>query len=80
MIIGAVDAVIGGIGGRWSLFSFGLMMVAIAVAVRWWQSQSQQTELADQPVERYLPPSSSRPPLPMLSAVKRQQPRRQPPR
>ncbi len=80
VIIGAVDAVIGGVGGRWSLFSFGLMMVAIAVAVRWWQSQSQQTELAEQPVERYLPPSSSRPPLPMLSAVKRQQPRRQPPR
>jgi hypothetical protein len=75
VIVGAVDAVIGGVGERWSLLSFGLMMVVLAVALRWWQSQRRETELADQPVTHYLPPSSSRPALPILSAAKRQPPR-----
>jgi hypothetical protein len=73
VIVGAVDAVIGGVGERWSLLSFGLMMVMLAVALRWWQTQRRETELADQPVTHYLPPSSSQPALPRLSATKRQQ-------
>lgn len=75
VIVGSVDAVIGGVGERWSLLSFGLMMVVLAVALRWWQSQRRETELAEQPVTHYLPPSSSRPALPILSAAKRQPPR-----
>lgn len=75
VIVGAVDAVIGGVGERWSLLSFGLMMMVLAVALRWWQSQRRETELVDQPVTHYLPPSSSRPALPILSAAKRQPPR-----
>ena len=75
VIVGAVDAVIGGVGERWSLLTFGLMMVVLAIAVRWWQAQRRETELADQPVTHYLPPSSSRPALPMLNATKRQPPR-----
>jgi hypothetical protein len=75
VIVGAVDAVIGGFGERWSLLSFGLMMVVLAVALRWWQSQRRETELADQPVTHYLPPASSRPVMPLLSATKRQPPR-----
>lgn len=75
VIVGAVDAVIGGVGERWSLLSFGLMMVVLAAALRWWQSQRRETELADQPVTHYLPPSSSRLALPILSAAKRQPPR-----
>ncbi|HEY9742479.1 MAG TPA: hypothetical protein V6C90_18495 [Coleofasciculaceae cyanobacterium] len=71
IIIGAVDAVIGGVGERWSLLTFGLMMVLLAVAVRWWQSQRRETELAEQPVTHFLPPSSSRPALPILSTSKR---------
>lgn len=74
VIVGVVDAVIGGVGERWSLLSFGLMMVMLAVAIRWWQTQRRETEFADQPVTHYLPPSSSRPVLPMLSANKRQRP------
>jgi hypothetical protein len=69
--VGAVDAVIGGVGERWSLLTFGLMMVMLAVGIRWWQSQRRQTELAEQPVTHYLPSSPSRPPLPMLSTSKR---------
>jgi hypothetical protein len=75
VIVGAVDAVIGGVGERWSLLTFGLMMVVLAVVLRWWQTQRRETELAEQPVTHFLPPTSSRPALPMLSAAKRQ-PRR----
>lgn len=74
IIMGAVDAVIGGVGERWSLLTFGLMMVLLAVAVRWWQSQRREAELAEQPVTHFLPPSSSRPALPMLSTSKRRPP------
>lgn len=75
IIVGAVDAVIGGVGERWSLLSFGLMMVMLAIALRWWQSQRREAELAEQPVTHFLPPSSSRPPLPMITATKRHSPR-----
>jgi len=75
IIVGAVDAVIGGVGERWSLLTFGLMMVVLAVAVRWWQSQRREADLAEQPVTHFLPPTSSRPALPMLTATKRQRPR-----
>ena len=71
VIVGAVDAVIGGVGERWSLLSFGIMMVMFAIALRWWQSQRREAELAEQPVTHFLPPSSSRPALPMLSTTKR---------
>lgn len=75
IIVGVVDAVIGGFGERWTLLSFGLMMVVLAAALRWWQTQRRESELSEQPVTHFLPPSSSRPPLPMLSATKRQPPR-----
>jgi hypothetical protein len=75
VIVGAVDAVIGGVGERWSLLSFGLMMVVLAVAIRWWQTQRRETDLVEQPVTHFLPPSSSQPALPVLSAAKRK-PRR----
>ena len=71
VIVGAVDAVIGGVGQRWSLLSFGIMMVMIAIVLRWWQSQRREAELAEQPVTHFLPPSSSPPALPMLSTTKR---------
>ncbi|MBE9125969.1 MULTISPECIES: hypothetical protein [unclassified Coleofasciculus] len=72
IIVGAVDAVIGGVGERWSLLSFGLLMVMLAIAVRWWQTQKREEELVEQPVTHYLPSSPSRPPLPMLNSTRRQ--------
>ncbi|HEY9600303.1 MAG TPA: hypothetical protein V6C85_01745 [Allocoleopsis sp.] len=75
VLVGAVDAVIGGAGERWSLLTFGLMMVLLAIALRWWQTQRRETELAEQPVTHYLPPTPSRAPLPVLPATKRQPPR-----
>ncbi|NEP13404.1 MAG: hypothetical protein F6J92_35210 [Symploca sp. SIO1A3] len=75
IIVGAVNAVIGGVGEHWSLLTFGLMMVMLAAVVRWWQTQNKEVKLNEQPVTHYLPPNSSRPPLPMLSTTKRQPPR-----
>lgn len=72
VIVGAVDAVIGGVGGHWSLLSLGLVTVMLAIALRWWQTQSREAELLEQPVTHFLPPNSSSPPLPILSATKRQ--------
>ena len=70
LIIGAVDAVIGGVGERWTLLSFGLIMVLLAAVVRWWQVQRAQAVLAEETARYFLPPSSSRPPLPMLTSEK----------
>jgi hypothetical protein len=74
VIFGAVDAVIGGVGERWSLMTFGLAMVGIAIALRWWQTQQKEAEYSDRPATRFLPASPSRTPLPMLSTTKRQPP------
>ncbi len=75
VIVGSVDAVIGGVGESWSLLSFGVMMVMLAIILRWWQSQRKESQLAEQPVTRFLPPASSRPPLPLMTPIKHQPPR-----
>lgn len=75
IIMGAVDAVIGGVGERWSLLTFGMTMVLLAIVIRWWQTQSRETKFAEQPVTHFLPESPSRPPLPRLISAKRQPPR-----
>ncbi len=72
--IGAVDATIGGLGDRWDLFAFGLSTVGVAIALRWWQLQRPQPEPPQQAPEYYLPPSSSRPQLPLLTPTKKHPP------
>lgn len=69
--IGVIDAVIGGLDDRWSLFSFGLGTVGIAIALRWWLIQQRRPEPPQPVPQRYLPPSSSRPALPTLTASKK---------
>ncbi|MBS0015328.1 MAG: hypothetical protein EA414_05655 [Arthrospira sp. PLM2.Bin9] len=73
--VGAVDTVIGGVTASLPLLSLGLGTVGVAVAWRWWLIQrspvEQQTETAP---EYYLPPSSSRPSLPMLTQNKKSRP------
>ena len=66
LIVGAVDAVMGGVGERWTLLSFGLMLVFLAAGLRWWQGQKAQSLSFEETPRRYLPPSSSKRPLPML--------------
>lgn len=67
LVVGAVDAVIGGVGQRWSLLSFGLLIVTLAILLRWWQVQKSQPVLTEESPRRYLPPSAARTPLPLLT-------------
>lgn len=69
--IGVVDAVIGGFDDRWSLFSFGLGTVGVAIALRWWLLQQRRPETPQPVTQLYLPPSSSRPALPTLTTSKK---------
>ncbi|MBD2308093.1 hypothetical protein H6G17_21715 [Chroococcidiopsis sp. FACHB-1243] len=69
--IGVVDAVIGGFGDRWSLFTIGLGTVGVAIALRWWMiSQKRQPEAPQPLAQHYLPYHSSNSELPPLSAPK----------
>lgn len=75
VLIGAVDAVLGGVNESWSLLTFGLSTVGVAIAIRWWQSQRQEeVEPVHQTAKHYLPPSPSRVALPRLSASKHHPP------
>lgn len=67
LVVGAVNLVLGGVGQRWSLFSLGLVVAMIAVGLRWWQGQKSTAIASKHQPQRFLPPSSSRPPLPMLT-------------
>lgn len=66
LLLGVVDAVIGGVGERWTLLSFGLVVVFLAAILRWWKTQQAQALVSEQTPRYILPPSSSRTPLPML--------------
>lgn len=75
LIVGAVDAVIGGVGDRATLFAFGLLLTLSAIALRWWHVQRSRTLLESGTPTRYLPDTSSQVALPALSN-ERQRPRR----
>lgn len=68
--IGLVNAVIGGLGDRAGLFSFGLATVGGAIAARWWLQQQSPTETHQKSSQTYLPPASSDS-VPALSNPKR---------
>ena len=57
MTVGAVDAVIGGVGERWTLMSFGIMMILLAIAIRWLQIQRSQDNLTTLQFYLYYPPA-----------------------
>lgn len=71
LTVGAVDAVIGGVGERWTLLSFGIGIILLALLLRWWKFQQVKPVLSEETPRRYLPPSSSSTPLPMLINEKR---------
>ena len=70
LILGATDALIGGVGGRGSLLSIGLLIALLGVIMRWRQSERKSEAIATEPVRYYLPPGSTRQPLPLLSSSK----------
>ena len=67
LTVGAVDAAIGGVGDRWSLFTFGIGMVGLAIALRWWMLQRHTEETPTEAPQYYLPPQPNRP-LPTLNS------------
>lgn len=73
LILGATDALIGGLGGRGSLLSIGLLIALLGIVMRWRQGTKESTVIATEPVKYYLPPGKSREPLPLLSSSKGRQ-------
>ena len=71
LILGATDAILGGVGGRWSLMSIGLIVALLGMAFRWRQGQQEAKNTARETARYMLPPSSSRPQLPLLINDKR---------
>ena len=75
--VGAVDAVIGGLGDRWSLFTLGMGTVGLAIVLRWLMIQQRSTvEVPSEAPEYFLPPTPSRTALPNLNAPNHKKPPR----
>ena len=71
LILGLTDALIGGLGGRSSLLSIGLIVALLGIVMRWKQGTKKSRAIATQPARYLLPPGSSRQPLPLLTSSKR---------
>lgn len=71
LILGATDAILGGVGGRWSLLSIGLAIALLGIVLRWRQEQQKTKTPATETARYLLPSSSSRPELPLLISNKR---------
>lgn len=76
--VGIVNALIGGLGERWSLLSFGLFLGGSAIALRWLQNYQKRT-VRDRPnTTRYLTGADQRSPDPLPPLRKIQSPPRRP--
>jgi hypothetical protein len=71
LILGATDAFIGGLGGRGSLLSIGLLIAFLGIVMRWRQGEKKSEAIATETVRYYLPPGSTRQPLPLLTPSQR---------
>lgn len=74
--IGAVDAVIGGIGDRASLLTFGMGTIALAIVLRWLMLQRRPAEIPTEAPQIYLPPTPSQSQLPNLNVTNKKRPPR----
>ena len=70
LILGATDALIGGLNGRGSLLSIGLIIALLGIIMRWRQGEKKSRAMATEPVRYMLPPSAPRKPLPLLTSSK----------
>lgn len=73
LVLGVTDALIGGIGGRSSLLSIGLLIALLGIIMRWRQGSKKSQAVTSEPVRYYLPPGKSRQPLPLLRSSKSRQ-------
>jgi hypothetical protein len=71
LILGLTDAVLGGVGGRWSLFSVGFILALFAIVIRTLQEKKIQAVRQERPIRYQLPPTVSNAPLPLLVSKKR---------
>jgi hypothetical protein len=71
LILGATDVLMGGLGGRVSLLSVGLFIALLGAIMRWRQGEKKSEAIATETVRYYLPPGSTRQPLPLLTPSKR---------
>jgi hypothetical protein len=66
IVVGAVDAVLGGVNGIGTLMILGLLTSGLSLGYRWWCIQQAETKLDFKSKQLYLPPSSNHNPLPTL--------------
>jgi hypothetical protein len=71
IMVGAVDAVIGGVNEIGTLMIFGLLTSGVALSYRWWCIQQAEADLDQKSKQLYLPPQSDRTPLPNLDSRRR---------
>jgi hypothetical protein len=64
IIIGAVDAVLGGVNEIGTLMILGLLTSGAAIGYRWWSIQQAESKSDRQSKQLYLPSQSDRTPLP----------------
>ena len=72
-VMAMADVILGGVEGRWTLFSFGVLMAVMACLIRWLKVQKARKPVFSSPPRRYLNPSnnSNLAPLPPLPPLKR---------
>jgi hypothetical protein len=64
IIIGAVDAVLGGVNEIGTLMILGLLTSGVAIGYRWWCIQQSESATDRKSKQLYLPSQSERTPLP----------------
>jgi hypothetical protein len=68
IIVGVVDAILGGVDQRTSLLTVGLTTVGVAIAYRWLTVQKYSEEIPEKSAKYYLPPQPDNSPLPNLNS------------
>jgi hypothetical protein len=63
LVVGAVDALLGGVNEIGTLLIFGLLTSGAALGYRWWCIQQAEAAANRQPKQLYLPAADLRSPL-----------------
>ncbi len=63
IVVGAVDAVLGGVNEIGTLMILGLLTSGMAIGYRWWCIQQAESGSTRKAKQLYLPSASNRPPL-----------------